>query len=199
MTADTKYNVLKEILIRTRSVRRFCHAESVAPETLNALVELTRYCPSGANRQPLKFLCLCEKEDCRFVTEHLKWAALLPDWEGPSEEEMPAAYILILLDRELAESAPYDSGIAAHAILLGASEQGLGGCMFGSVDREALYGRFGIYRERYRIDLAVALGKPAEEPYIEEAKDSTAYYRDPADRHHVPKRPLSELLYGGGK
>lgn len=188
-------NGVKELLIHTRSVRRFTNSESVTRETLSGLVELTRYCPSGANRQPLKFFCISGKEDCRFVTRHLKWAALLSDWEGPAEEEMPAAYILILVDRELTENAPYDSGIAAHAILMGAAEQGLGGCMFGSVDREALYERFGIEKEKYKIDLAIALGKPAEDPIIEEAKNSTKYYRDPGDMHHVPKRPLSEILY----
>lgn len=193
---DSKENTfcMKDLLIRTRSIRRFRQSDPVAQETLTSLVELTRYCPSGANRQPLRFLCLNTKEDCSFVTKHAKWAALLPEWHGPAEEEMPAAYILILIERGLAENAPYDSGIAAHTILLGASEKGLGGCMLGNIDRELLHERFGIDRNKYRIDLAIALGIPAEEPVIEDAGENTAYYRDETDCHRVPKRTLTDLV-----
>lgn len=188
---------VSSLLLRTRSIRRFQDKGSLTPETLESLVELTRYCPSGANRQPLKYMCISKKEDCRFVTKHVKWAALLPEWEGPAEEEEPSAYILVMIDKKLSENAPYDSGIASHAILMGATEKGLGGCMLGNIDRESLHEYFGINRIRYRIDLAIALGVPAEEPVIEEAVETTTYYRDENDILHVPKRKLSELLCGG--
>jgi hypothetical protein len=47
-----------------------------------------------------------------------------------------------------------------------------------------------------RIKLVVALGNPCETVVLEDAKDSNDidYWRDIAGIHHVPKRPLSELL-----
>jgi nitroreductase len=42
-----------------------------------------------------------------------------------------------------------DEGIAVQTILLGATEKGLGGCMFGSVNRKKLAESFDIDTEKY--------------------------------------------------
>lgn len=194
MAVENNTNIVKSILRKTRSIRRFRNNERIQPETLNDLIELTRYCPSGGNRQPLSFLCITKKEECHFVTTHVKWAALLSDWNGPEADEEPPAYICVMVDRKIAENAPYDSGIAAHAILMGASERGMGGCIIGNINKEHLYEYFGISTDRFKIDLILAIGLPAEEVIIEEAEDKTAYYRDQNRKLHVPKRKLSDLL-----
>ena len=74
-------------------------------------------------------------------------------------------------------------------------ERGLGGCMVGSIDRDRLRAALQI-PERYAILLVVALGRPKETVVLEDAKDpqDINYWRDAEDVHHVPKRPLSELL-----
>jgi nitroreductase len=78
--------------------------------------------------------------------------------------------------------------------MLGATEAGLGGCMIASIKREALRDDLKI-PERFDILLILALGKPTEKIIIDEIKDNDVkYWRDDRDNHHVPKRPLDELI-----
>ena len=116
-------------------------------------------------------------------------------WSGPAEGERPSAYIVILGDTEISKSSGCDHGIAAQSIMLGATERGLGGCMIGSIKRDALRETLEI-PERYEIQLVLALGKPAETVVLEDVgpDGDIKYYRDDEDVHHVPKRPLDELI-----
>jgi nitroreductase len=83
--------------------------------------------------------------------------------------------------------------VAAHAILLGAAERGLGGCIIASIDQARLRAALRL-PEQYAILLVVALGKPSETVVLEDSKpDERPYWRDADDVHHVPKRVLSEL------
>ena len=113
------------------------------------------------------------------------------------EGERPAGYIIILLDKEISQAAGCDHGIAAQSILLGAREKGLAGCMHGSVNREAVMEAFGI-PSRYEILLVISLGKPKEEVVLETVgpDGSINYWRDENSVHHVPKRPLDEIIIG---
>ena len=78
--------------------------------------------------------------------------------------------------------------------MLGASEAGLGGCMIGSIKREQLRKELGI-PSGFNILLVLALGKPVEKIVIDEAVGSNIkYWREGDMTHHVPKRPLDELL-----
>ena len=185
---------IKDLLLKNRSYRRF-HQTPLDARTLMDLVELTRMCPSAANRQPLKYLLTCKPDDNDKVFANLRWAGALPDWPGPKENERPTGYIIILGDTEVTDRFNVDPGIAAQSMLLGAVERGLGGCMVGSITRDGLRKAFNI-PERFAILLVVALGRPCETVVLEDAKDPTDidYWRDIANIHHVPKRPLSELL-----
>jgi nitroreductase len=80
-------------------------------------------------------------------------------------------------------------------MMLGAAERGFGGCMLGAIDREGLREVLDV-PEQYEILLVLALGKPAETVVLEEAdaESGIEYYRDENDVHHVPKRPLEELI-----
>ena len=186
---------IRDLLAQNRSFRRFEEHVRLERSMLVDLVGLTRLCASSANRQPLRFLIACTPEKTAAVFPHLRWAAALADWPGPAEGERPAAYILILHDTRVPGGVEFDAGIAAQSMLLGAAEQGLGGCMIGSIDRKRLRADLQIPNE-YEIVLVVALGKPSERVVLEEAKspDDMAYWRDTAGVHHVPKRPLTELL-----
>jgi nitroreductase len=184
-----------DLLARNRSYRRYDEHYRLARSMLVDLVGLSRLCASSANRQPLRFLIACTSEETSKVFPHLRWAAALAGWPGPAEGERPAAYIIILGDIRISKSFEFDAGIVAQSMLLAATEQGLGGCMVGSIDRNGLRTALRIPRE-YEIVLAVALGKPSETVVLEEAKsaDEIVYWRDAAGVHHVPKRPLAELL-----
>jgi nitroreductase len=186
---------LNDLLTRTRSYRRFYEDRPLNEETLIDLVALTRLCPSGANRQPLKYYLSCSPEQNATIFPHLGWAKWLPDWHGPEEGERPAGYIAILGDTRIAERPDNDAAIAAYTILLGATAYGLGGCMIAWIDREGLAETLEI-PSHLRLLLVVALGHPKETIVLENATSPSdiAYWRDATGVHHVPKRPLEELL-----
>jgi nitroreductase len=185
---------LTELVSKNRSYRRFYEEIPIARETLRDLVNLARLSASASNRQPLKFILVCDRESNARLFPYLSWAGFLKDWPGPAEGERPAAYIIILGDQEISQVINCDHGIAAQSILLGATERGLGGCIIGSFKPAALAELFAI-PGRYRVMLVIALGKPAERVEIEPLKgDDYRYWRDKNSVHHVPKRSLDELI-----
>ena len=187
--------LIKDLILKNRSYRRFYENVSIERETLKELVELARLSGSAANRQPLKYFLACDPQKNALIFSHLAWAGYLTDWPGPSEGERPAAYILILGDMEISETVGCDHGIAAQSILLGAVEKGLGGCMIGAIQKQELRTALRI-PTRYDILLVIALGKPKETVMIESVGPggNIKYWRDEKGVHHVPKRLLDELI-----
>ncbi len=185
---------LKDIVFNTRSYRRFDESHRIEYKTLEGIVDLARLSASGANRQPLKYMVCNSQEDCSRIFPSVVWAAYLKDWDGPEPGERPSGYIIILGDRSISEGFGVDHGIAAQSMMLGATETGLGGCMIASIKRDQLRTEMRI-PEKYEILLILALGKPVENVIIDEIKDGDVkYWRDNKKNHHVPKRPLSELI-----
>ena len=187
--------MLKDLLEQTRSYRQFHQDLPVPEDTLRELVALTRLVPSANNVQALRYRLVTRPEEAAAVFDTLTWAAALTDWPGPAPGRRPPAYVIQLCDLSLGKNRLYDDAIAAYAILLGAAERGLGGCMLGNVRRPALAGALGIDLGRYSIDLVIALGVPDEEVRLTLPNGSggTAYYRRDGV-HWVPKRPLEELI-----
>jgi len=185
----------EDLIVRNRSYRRFDHARPVPAETLRRLVDIARRTPSAANRQPLKYVLVADEARGARLFPHLRWAGALKDWGGPAPAERPAAYVIVLGDTAVSKDPGCDHGIACQSMLLAAAEQGLGGCMLGAIDRDAIRREFAI-PDRYAVLLVVALGVPAEKCVLEDAAPGgdVTYYRDAASVHHVPKRPLSEVI-----
>ena len=188
---------IKDLIKRSRSFRRFDKNRRITKKELAALVELARFSPSAANRQPLKFIISCSPKKNELIFPALFWAGYLKGWKGPEKGKRPAAYIIILGDKRITSDFECDHGIAAQSMLLGAAEKGLGGCMIGSIDRKLLRKSLKI-PSRYEILLVVALGKPVEKVVLEDTKKhgSIEYYRDSKGVHHVPKRKLRNLVIG---
>jgi nitroreductase len=189
--------MIHDLVIKSRSYRRFYQDVPISQETLLELVDLARLSPSARNAQPLRFILSCEPEKNALIFKHLAWAGYLKGWGGPVEGERPAGYILILGDTEVSPTFGCDHGIAAQSMLLGAVEKGLGGCILGSIQRPALQVALHI-PERYELLLAVALGKPKETVVLENVgtDGDTKYWRDESEVHHVPKWTLDELILG---
>lgn len=189
--------MLKDLVAKSRTCRRFCQDEPVSMDALKDLADLARLCPSTANSQALKFKLTNIPEENQKVFQTLTWAGALPDWEGPGEGERPAAYIIILCDLSLGKNKLYDDGITAQTMMLGAAEKGLGCCIFASVKRTRLAQLLDIDQQRYSIDLVLALGKPKEKVVIVPVGEDgdVRYYRDENQVHYVPKRSLSDLIY----
>ncbi len=187
--------MLKDLVLKCRSYRRFYQDVAVDNGTLRELVDLARCSASGVNRQPLKYILSTSREKNALIFSCLHWAMALKNWPGPIEGERPSGYIIILGDKEISTGFGQDPGIAAHTILLGAVEKGLGGCMLGAVEKEKIHQLLNI-PEKYDILLVVALGKPKEKVVIETMKptDSFDYWRDKDEGHHVPKRKLNDII-----
>ncbi|MBN2788696.1 MAG: nitroreductase family protein [Candidatus Delongbacteria bacterium] len=186
--------MLKDLIKANRSYRRFYQEEKISEDTLRELVDLARLSATGANRQPLKFILSTENNKNAKVFECLKWAGYLTEWSGPEEGERPAGYIVILEDKNIGLVGGVDHGIAAQSILLGATEKGLGGCMFGAIDKPKLKENLNIAAD-FEILLVIALGKPKEIVSIDPVKDGNIkYWRDDEQVHHVPKRELEDLI-----
>jgi nitroreductase len=185
---------LKELIFKTRSHRRFDETYRIDSKTLESLIDLARLSPSGANRQPLKYIYYNTVSDCEKVFPYLAWAGYLTDWPGPDKGERPTGYIIILGDKSISDIFGVDHGIAAQSIMLGATEAGLGGCIIGSIKREELLNEFSI-PDNFEVLLVLALGKPVENVIVEELKNNDVkYWRDSNKNHHVPKRSLAELI-----
>lgn len=187
--------MIEELVLKNRSYRRFYQDVPVTRDTLKDLVNLARLSACAGNLQPLRFIISSDRERNNLIFPHLAWAAALKDWGGPVEGERPAAYIIILGDTEVTQYFGCDHGIAAQSMLLGAVEKGLGGCMIGSIDREALYKALDI-PSKYKILLVVAIGKPKEKVVIDDFKEpgNIKYWRDSEQVHHVPKRLLDDII-----
>lgn len=191
------FESLRQLMMTDRTVRRFQENREVSDETLERLVELTRYCPSGRNAQPLRYLPITSKDDKKKVFPLLKWAGYFQDWDGPEEGERPAAYLIQCLDTKYGKDCLCDDGLQLEAITLGMRTLGLGGCIIKAFNAPRLAEVLQL-DSRYVPRYVLAIGYPAEEVRIEEMPmDDDAdfkYYRTADGVHHVPKRQLEQLI-----
>ncbi len=186
--------MLKDLILKNRSYRRFYQSERISEEQLREWIDLARFSASARNAQPLKYILSTEEDLNAKIFEQLAWAGYLTYWDGPEEGERPSAYIVVLHDTLISGNYLCDDGIAIQSILLGAVEAGYGGCMIYSANRNKLM-EILMLDEQYRIISVVALGKPKESVVLEEVKDGEIkYWRDENQVHHVPKRALDEII-----
>jgi nitroreductase len=186
--------MIKELVLKNRSYRRFYQDSKISINDLKELVELARLSASGKNLQALKYFLSADNETNAKIFSTLAWAGYLKDWDGPKEGEKPTGYIVILGDQRLTKNYFCDHGIASQSMLLGAVEKELGGCIFASIKREKLKELLHI-EDYFEVLLVIALGKPKENVIVEEViNDNIKYYRDEKQIHHVPKRNLNDLI-----
>ena len=187
--------MVKELILKNRSYRRFYEDKPIEMNTLKELVNLARLSPSGGNMQALRYMLLNTKEQNDKINRHIFWAGYYKDWNGPKEGEKPSAYIVVVRDTTIGISMPQNEGIAVQSILLGAVEKGLGGCIIANINKKRLAEELNL-DEKYEITLVLALGYPKEKIVIETINESgdVRYWRDENETHHVPKRTLDELI-----
>lgn len=190
--------MLKDILLDNRSYRSFDPRVRLTKAQLMDMIAHARLTPSSTNLQALKFYLSSDGQINEKILPLTRWAGLLKECELPPKGHGPVAYIVVCIDKSLAEnSTPFlkDVGIAAHTILLRAAETGLGGCMIGSFDRKRLCENLGLDADM-EPHLVIALGKPDETVILEDAAqgEPVAYYRTADGIHHVPKRSVKEMI-----
>lgn len=187
--------MIRDLIIKNRSYRRFDESVAIAEAQIRKWIELARFSASGRNMQPLKYVICTDDQITGQIFPHLGWAGYLTEWKGPQEGERPVAYVVVLHDKSLSENYFCDDGIAMQSILLGAVEDGFGGCIIGTVNKTKI-SRILDLPENLEILCLIALGKPAETVVMDAAIDNNIkYWRDENHVHHVPKRPLEEIIY----
>lgn len=191
------FEQLRQLIISDRSYRRFDASKPIDTDTLKRLVELTRYCASARNAQPLRYRIVNSPAECARLFPALKWAGYYKDWDGPTESERPTAYLVQCLDTEISTDPLCDDGLHLQAITLGAASMGIHGCIIKAFNpltvSQALH-----LSPAMKVMYVLALGYPAEEVILEDIDSNREnpfhYYRDEQSRHHVPKRSLEELI-----
>lgn len=185
--------MIRDLITRNRSFRRFNSEVRLEEEQIRKWIDLARLSASGRNNQPLKYRIVTQPDLCDKIFPFLGWAGYLENWKGPAEGERPVAYVVVIKDLSISENHYCDDGIAMQSILLGAVEDGFGGCIIGSVNKRKVAKLLHL-DDKLEILWLVALGKPAEEVVLETADKDIKYWRDEKDVHHVPKRPLDEII-----
>lgn len=192
-----KFTIIRDLLHQNRSVRRFDESRRIDYESLCDLISLTRLTASGRNAQPLRYRIVHDPAECAEVYPHLAWAGYFKDWPGPDAGERPTAYLVQCLDTRFGNDCLCDDGLQLEAITLGATASGIGGCILKAFNAPAVAAALALpahLAPRYIL----ALGYPAETVVLEDMDGTPEadfrYYRTPDGVHHVPKRPLSELI-----
>lgn len=188
------FELLEDLLLRDRSVRRFDPSVKIELSDLRKIIGLTRFCASGRNAQPLRYRLVTSPDECSAIFPSLGWAGYYKDWDGPSPENRPAAYIIQCVDTSIG-SKLCDDGLQLQVITLGAVALGLSACIIKSFNAEVIRHELKI-GPRYSPLYVVALGKAAEKVRIVPMKQDGdfRYYRDENDVQCVPKRELDDLI-----
>jgi nitroreductase len=143
-------------LRRTRQFRDF-DPRPVAPEDLDAIVDVARWSGSGSNTQPWRFIVIRDPATIRTIHE-----LGVPQTRGLATA--PAAIAIVMpSDAKRAVADAYDEGRVAERILIAAGmlDLGAGIAWILSGIRDAVGEIFGLPVDRY-IRTIVALGHPSE-------------------------------------
>lgn len=186
---------LRKLLEFDRSVRRYDASRGIGREVLEALVELTRYCASSQNMQPLRYVMVTEAADRDRLFPLLRWARHLKDWDGPTPEQRPTAYLVQVTDTRIAPSLLCDCGLQLQAITLGAAMLGISGCIIRNFTPAQVHEALSL-EPHYKVEYVLALGYKAENIVLRDLQpgEDYNYYREADGTHVVPKRPLLELI-----
>ena len=181
--------MIRDLVLKSRSYRRWRQDEAIDYETLKEFVDLARLCSSAANRMALKYIISNDPEKNALIFAYLRID------NDPVDGERPAGYITILEDKGIRMAMPCDFGITAQTIMLAAVEKGLGGVMIGAIDYPGLTKALEL-PPHLEICLVLALGKTIEEMVIETVGEdgNTQQWWETKDIRHVPKRPLEDIL-----
>lgn len=186
--------MIRDLIIKNRSYRRFNEEVQIGYKELESFIDLARLSASARNIQPLKYFISNDKPVNDLIFPYLTWAGYLKDWNGPKKGERPTAYIVICLDKSIADNPLSDPGIASQSILLGAVEKNYGGCIIAAFDKIKLSKTLSLSQNIEPLHV-IALGSPIETIMLEDIEnDSYKYWRDDKQVHHVPKRKLEEII-----
>lgn len=183
-----------KLVYKRRTIRRF-KQKKVPVELLKKLVDYGRVAPAGNNKQAISYIIVTAEEVREKIFAHVRWAASLPkDMRTPEDRRRPMAYIVVLLDTSIKKNADCDVGAAVENILLGITDNDLGACWMGAIDRKKIKKILDVPK-KFDITHVVSIGYPDEESQMEPLDESFKYWKDDEGNMHVPKRSLDDVLF----
>ncbi|MHB8280206.1 MAG: nitroreductase family protein [Candidatus Humimicrobiaceae bacterium] len=184
-------------IISRRTIRKFKQVE-ISVDILKKLVNAGRLAPSAGNMQPLEYFIATDNDLKVKIFSTLSWAIYIRPEGNPQKGEEPAAYIIIIVNNKIANTAyfKYDVGASVENMTISALEEGIGCCWIASFNKNKLSEILKI-PESYSIDCVLALGYPLEDPTFEdiEKDGSIIYHKDSEGRLHIPKRKLEDIIH----
>lgn len=186
---------LMELLKTRRTYRRFKQRE-VAQDIVDEILLAARYASSAANRQPLSYLVIAEREKVAEVFGYTRWAGALPPEQGqPKENERPVLFIAVVKNLDINKNCDTDAGLAISNMTLAAWNRGVGSCIIGACDKPALSKLFGL-TENQELHTVVAFGYPSHASHIVDVENpaEVKYYLNEERDYMVPKRKLEDVV-----
>lgn len=186
---------LTELIVTSRTCRRFQSAVGLTEGILTDLVNMARLSPSARNGQVLRYALVADPGARRELFGLITLGGAFKPEQRPTAAQQPGAYIVILGPEKLEGFALMDVGIAAQSVNLAANASGLACCMVGAFNKPALHKLLDVPAD-LDAKLVLALGVPAEDRQIAPLgpDGDTAYFRDDHDVHWVPKRALDDII-----
>ncbi len=184
-----------QALTERRTIRLF-QQRPVADADLATVINAARVTSCASNLQPLRYIAIRTQPLVDQVLAETAWAALVAPKRTPVPgKTAPAAFIAVIAPADAKPITYADAGAAIQSMQTAAWTLGLGCCWIGSLKRENLQKLLNLTPEKQTLFL-LAIGYPAEQPVSEDVAGdaSIAYYLDDANRLHVPKIRLEDLV-----
>lgn len=186
---------LMELLRSRRTYRRF-EQRQISQEIVDEILMAARLASSAANKQPLSYIVIRDAERVADVFAYTKWAGALPPEQGqPKEGERPVLFIAVVQNLDINPNCDTDAGLAIGNMTLAAWNRGVGSCMIGACNKQALSEMFGL-TEKQQLHTVVAFGYPSHESHIVDMEDPQQfkYYLNDKRDYVVPKRKLEDVV-----
>jgi nitroreductase len=158
-----------ELVRRRQSVRAYDSLRPVEREKIERCIEALRLAPSACNAQPWKLVIVDDPGVKKKVAE-----AASAKWLGFNHFTNQSQVLVVIVREDpnltskigtVLKNKPYtviDIGIAAAHFCLQAASEGLGTCIMGWFDEQAVKKVLGIPK-RKRAELIITVGYPAKE------------------------------------
>jgi nitroreductase len=146
---------LLDLILSRRSIRRY-ENKDIPEEVLKQILEAGRQAPSAANRQPIHFIIVKDKE----ITKNFSNALFNRFIKDAPVVIVGCADVNSLMTGKW---AIVDTTIAMQNMVLAASALGIGSCWIGAFSENKVKKLLKI-PDKWKVVALVTLGYPAEQP-----------------------------------
>ncbi|MHA1752888.1 MAG: nitroreductase family protein [Candidatus Helarchaeota archaeon] len=147
-------NEILELMKNRRSIREYTDTP-ISNEDINMILEAARWCQSGSNKQPWRFIVIKNKNIIEKLAKLAKY--------GHFVKRAPVVIAVVSNKKVSPKWYIHDSSMAAHQICLMVSALGLGTCWIGSLDRDKGAELLGLSKDEF-LTTILPIGHPQKIP-----------------------------------